>query len=173
MMQWDFRMSSDIRLILKLPDQFNVGVLRSVVPEMVTAVYQQPKSLREIVASSGNSYKTIEREFRENIDCFPSNFLNILRVGVCGALLLWHNELSIDGIASVCGFSTGITLRRQFKRLTGINPTEFKQVVEGGDRLPSMDFGRLKIRWNIPRIIRYNASGTVETPLTYIVSWQG
>jgi len=55
MMQWDFRISSDIRLVLKLPDQFNIGILRSILPEMVSAVYQKPRSLSEIVSSSGNS----------------------------------------------------------------------------------------------------------------------
>lgn len=168
-MQWDFSISSDIRLVLKLPDQFNVGILRSILPEMVSAVYQQPRSLNEVVTSSGNSMRTIEREFREKVDCCPSDFLSVLRVGICGALLLWHHELSVDGIASVCGFCTGKTLRRQFKRLTGLNPSCFRGVIEGGGILPTIIIGKIRAGWDIPQSICYNSAGYLKTPIEFKV----
>ncbi len=133
-MNMDFMISPDIHVVFELPDQFNTGTLRNIIPEMVSGVYNQPKSLFEIVSAVGSSMRTIEREFKENINCCPSDFLVLLRVGISGCLLLWHNELTVEGIASVCGFCAGITLRRQFKRLTGLNPSEFRRIAKKGKR---------------------------------------
>lgn len=168
-MNMDFMISSDINVVLELPDQFNTGTLRHIIPEMVSGVYNQPRSLSEIISSADSSMRTIEREFKENIDCCPSDFLALLRVGICGCLLLWHNELTVDGIASVCGFCTGITLRRKFKKLTGLNPSEFKRMAKTGRRLPSMRVGSINAGWDVPNSIQYDSSGSIATPIKFTV----
>ena len=166
----DFTISSDIHVVMKLPDQFNTGSLRNIIPEMVSGVYSQPRSLSEIVSSAGSSMRATEREFKENIDCCPSDFLALLRVGICGGLLLWHNELTVEGIASVCGFCTGLTLRRQLKRLTGLNPSEFKRMGKEGKRLPSMRVGNINAEWDVPHSIQYDSSGSITTPIKFTVT---
>ena len=62
--------------------------------------------------------------FKKNIGCTWSMYLETVRIEKA-ALLLMEGKLSVKEISDKVGFTNDGTFRRRFKRIKGVNPTDF------------------------------------------------
>lgn len=84
-------------------------------------------TLSDIAAYSGLSNSHLHKVFREIYGMSPNDFLIMKRIGYAKSLLL-NNLLSIDEVATKCGFSSRAYFDVTFKKITGITPANFRKI---------------------------------------------
>ena len=92
---------------------------------LITSLGQFP-SLPVIAGQMAMSPRTLRRRLQERNITYQ-NILDEIRTELTKEYILTTN-LSIDQIASRIGFSETTTLRRAFKKWTGLNIKEFKKI---------------------------------------------
>ena len=82
--------------------------------------------LEELAAVAGMSASHFVRCFRKETGFSPHRYLVQVRVGRAKELLV-ASDLDVAAIATLCGFSSTGHLARWFRRLTGVNPSEYRR----------------------------------------------
>jgi LacI family transcriptional regulator len=102
-------------------------------PVVQSALDYMREHLREqfnisaVAEHSRASKRTLEMRFRESLGSSPHSFLTKLRVERAEALLGLPQKLSIEEIATECGFGTATTFYSAFRRVTGQSPASFRR----------------------------------------------
>lgn len=77
---------------------------------------------------TGLSRRALEMRFRSALGCAPYEFLNRLRVDRAKQLLSGPDRLTLQAVASACGFGEARRMREVFRRVAGMGPLEFRRL---------------------------------------------
>jgi transcriptional regulator GlxA family with amidase domain len=88
-------------------------------------------SLSRLAAQAGMSERTFLRRYRETTGLTPARAIERLRVEAARQLLA-DTRLPAKRIAARCGFGSEETMRRNFARLQGVSPQDYRQRFGGG-----------------------------------------
>jgi len=88
-------------------------------------IYSKELSLNAVAEKFGISGKAVGAICKKR---YGQNYLQYVRERqVKHAIELMGNGMNMEEIASACGFANALTFRRNFKTVTGVNPSEFVQ----------------------------------------------
>jgi len=90
------------------------------------ADYQEPINLAKLARIAGMSKRNFMRSFRAAVGSSPIAHLIQLRVQRAASLLR-RSELSVTEIAFQVGFNDGNYFTRQFHKLLGISPSQYRR----------------------------------------------
>lgn len=88
--------------------------------------YMQPITLTELAQTAHLSISALERRFTKHLGQTPKQFINEVRLENARRLLIETNE-SIANIAQETGFNDHSYFSRQFQRLFGKSPSQFRR----------------------------------------------
>ncbi len=97
---------------------------------------EEPISIRFIVERLQTSNRTLERRFRDHLNCSPNTFYRQLRLARANNLLL-NTDMSIQAIALACGFTERFS--SIYHDQYGLTPLRMRK--RGKKRPPSMRHG--------------------------------
>ena len=89
--------------------------------------YAEPIAVADMMEAAAMSQTTLMRSFRRIMGRSPVDHLIRLRVAKAQDLLR-HTDMPISTIARNVGFCDGNYLARQFRRVTGISPRQYRQL---------------------------------------------
>jgi AraC-like DNA-binding protein len=96
----------------------------------------RPMSLRELAAGARVSERTLSRVFADRYGMGPVTGLELLRLGRAEPLLRMTN-LSLQAIASACGFADAFHFSHRFQAIYGKPPRQFRATRPGPDGSPA------------------------------------
>jgi AraC-like DNA-binding protein/ligand-binding sensor protein len=102
--------------------------------------YTRKISLQEIAEASGLSAPYFSTIFKEEMGENLSNYLNRLRVEKATTMLA-ETELTLNEIASACGFEDQSWFSKIFKSFTSLSPGKYRE--KGGNYITSLSGGAL------------------------------
>ncbi len=82
-------------------------------------------SVEKLADRAAMSPRNFARVFSHQAGTTPAKFVEQIRVEAA-RLLLETSRDTLDGIASLCGLGSALTLRRAFERHLGVNPSEYR-----------------------------------------------
>ncbi|MDD3885941.1 MAG: helix-turn-helix domain-containing protein [Victivallaceae bacterium] len=95
----------------------------------------EPFSLAKLMGKVNMTRRSFFRHFRKATGSTPAEYLKGLRFS-CALNLLSHSDLSIEEIASRCGFCSGNYLCRLFRERSGMSPRQFRTAMKSKDINP-------------------------------------
>ena len=87
--------------------------------------FAQPISLAELTAIAGLSVAQLERHCKRIFQLTPRQMIHKARLEEASRLLL-HDDLPITEIALRCGYTDHSAFSRQFRALTGLSPSQYR-----------------------------------------------
>jgi LacI family transcriptional regulator len=87
----------------------------------------RPIGVNDLVHAIGLSRRVVENRFRAAIGSSPYHEIIRMRVHMARDLLV-HSGLTVDAIASKCGFGQAKTMHRHFHRFVGVTPGIYRKV---------------------------------------------
>lgn len=103
---------------------------------MLQAAVAQPEAVGDIdmmAARLGMSRRSFIRHFRAQTGMSFGAWLRSVRLGRARELLE-HGLLSVEDVATQCGFGTALSFREAFRRETGLSPTDWRRNFRRVDR---------------------------------------
>lgn len=85
-----------------------------------------PLTVSEIAAYAGVSRSQLYRAFQENLGMSPHDYLQKYRVNEACSLLC-SRKLTVSEVAASVGYTDPLYFSRAFKRLKGMNPTDYQR----------------------------------------------
>lgn len=101
---------------------------RSALAPLLDRMRQEPAEqfpIAEMARLAAMSERTLIRRFKEATGTTPADWLILARVDLARELLE-QSALSVDEIASRCGFGSATTLRHHFRIKLGVSPTAYR-----------------------------------------------
>lgn len=89
--------------------------------------YAETVRVRDLAQLAGMSVAQLERHFRRVFQVNPEQMLTKLRIDAAMRLLM--GTASIAAVGQACGYSDQSAFTRQFRRLTGITPGQYRATV--------------------------------------------
>ena len=86
--------------------------------------YTEQLTLKELSARFGYSYNYLSEYFRNNVNMNFSYYLNMLRIKYAISLME-RQELSIEDIATKCGYHSAAYFSTTFKKYSGLTPFNY------------------------------------------------
>jgi AraC-like DNA-binding protein len=88
--------------------------------------YREPVTVRQLTQVAGMSESTLMRTFRNMMNRSPMDYLIRLRVArACD--LLQHGDMRVTEVAYECGFNDSNYFSRQFRRIMGKTPRQYRR----------------------------------------------
>ncbi|THF85444.1 AraC family transcriptional regulator [Deinococcus sp. KSM4-11] len=97
--------------------------------------YAEPLRVRTLATSAGLSEDQFSRTIQRLFGLTPKQLLMKTRMGGASTLLLTTN-LDVGEIATACGYADHSAFARQFQKVAGLTPSEFRAAGTAGDRRP-------------------------------------
>lgn len=88
--------------------------------------YASDPRMSDLAAEMAVSHATLIRRFERSLGMTPRDYVQQLRVTACRHLLQ-STAQGVEEIAARVGYADGRALRRQFRRLMGCSPTEYRR----------------------------------------------
>ncbi|WP_028551619.1 helix-turn-helix domain-containing protein [Paenibacillus sp. UNC451MF] len=85
-----------------------------------------PFGMSELSSLLGLSHVQFTRRFRKSFRMTPSDFVKSLRIRKAAGLLL-DTDLTLNQIATSCGYENGFYLSRVFAQNMGMSPTKYRE----------------------------------------------
>lgn len=98
--------------------------------EWVERRLDQPFTVAELARRSGVGERTFLRRFSAATGTTPHRWLTERRLDRAQALLE-EGRLSVEDIATACGYASAAALRHQFSRLRGTSPSSYRTAFRG------------------------------------------
>ncbi len=100
----------------------------------------EPVQLEELARLAGMSKSSFQRAFRRALNASPVDYLIRLRIQKACELLS-GSELNIKEVAAASGFDDSNYFTRQFRRITGASPSDFRRDAErhSSDHIDAFD----------------------------------
>src|SRR6056297_3242062 len=117
-------LAETLRLVDKLSDE--LGMRRSGFRVLAIAAMLELVTLQELVTMSGMSRTSFVRVFEAAMGTSPIRYLIQLRIDEASHLLR-NTDLSITDIAFTVGFSDSNYFSRQFRKVHGRSPRDYRQ----------------------------------------------
>ena len=112
--------------------------------DYISRHYQEDIRIEELADASGLSESHFRRAFEESIHMRPVEYLNMTRIDKACELLL-REDVAMTDVAHRVGFQTASSFNRNFKRLTGSTPLQWKlRAVREGDMRKTRRVSALK-----------------------------
>lgn len=86
-------------------------------------------SIEKLASALNMSMSSLLRHFRRQNGCSPKEYLLKLRIR-CACDMLQDGDLCVSEIATRSGFDDSNYFSRQFKKVTGLSPREFRELSE-------------------------------------------
>ncbi|GGD94216.1 helix-turn-helix domain-containing protein [Paenibacillus nasutitermitis] len=86
-----------------------------------------PFSMRGLSDSLSLSPVQFTRRFRKSFRIAPSDFVRSLRISKIAELLL-DTDMTLDQIATCCGYENGLYLSRVFSKNMGMSPSKYREL---------------------------------------------
>lgn len=83
-------------------------------------------SISALAARVSMSERSFQRLFTNEVGISPGRYVERTRIDAARALLE-HSQDGLAAVAAACGFGTVETFLRAFRRVVGVNPTEYRQ----------------------------------------------
>jgi AraC-like DNA-binding protein len=96
---------------------------------MLSYQYGQHTSVTEIAKALGYHRAHLTKLFKETTGLSPMQYLNKVRMKKAESLLM--NGLTVAQTAASVGFNDPLFFSKQFRKWSGVAPTEFKKIKEG------------------------------------------
>lgn len=93
----------------------------------ITLQYHQPLSINHIAATLGYHRAHLSKAFKQRTGLSPKQYLLKTRMDKASELL--RGTLTIDQIASSVGFNDALYFSKQFRKYTGMPPSEYRAVL--------------------------------------------
>jgi AraC-like DNA-binding protein len=88
--------------------------------------YHEPVSIRAMAQTCGLSMGSFHRQFRETYLCTPHTYVRELRVRMsCHALVFSRRPIAV--VAAECGFSDQSHFTKEFRRIMGETPRNYRR----------------------------------------------
>lgn len=100
--------------------------------QFISENYNKDLKIELIASAAGLSESHFRRMFEESLEIKPLDYLNMIRIDQACDLLV-GGELSMEEIAYRVGFQNISTFNRNFKKITGTNPKQWKRDAKRGD----------------------------------------
>ncbi len=97
----------------------------------IDANFREPLTLENIAAHFYVNKSYLARIFKEQFGMSVGSYICRVRVGRAKELLRF-TDCTVQGIAAQCGYEDSNYFSRQFKKIEGISPSEFRQSWLGG-----------------------------------------
>ncbi|WP_296255479.1 MULTISPECIES: AraC family transcriptional regulator [unclassified Pseudomonas] len=91
--------------------------------------FARPITLQELTAIAGLSIAQLERHCKRIFQLTPRQMIHKARLGEASRLL--REDLSITDVALRCGYTDHSAFSRQFRSLTGVSPSVYRQSQHG------------------------------------------
>lgn len=91
--------------------------------------YDQNLSVEALAKLANISVSQFDRTFKKLFQMTPTQYIQKVRLE--NAIALLKQNLSITEISILCGYSDHSAFSRQFKQLTGLSPSQFKETIYG------------------------------------------
>lgn len=91
----------------------------------------QSLTVETLAARIGVSARTLSRRFATEVGASPRQWLLTQRISMA-CQLLETTDLPVETIATKCGLSSAVNLRRRFRRLVGTTPGAYRRAFAGG-----------------------------------------
>ncbi len=91
----------------------------------IEAHYMEGINVADIARACGLSESHFRRVFEESTGMRPIDFLNMVRVNKACELMI-KKDMSMENVGKAVGFQTASGFNRNFKRLTGFSPLQWK-----------------------------------------------
>lgn len=93
--------------------------------DYISDYYYKPIKIQELAEICHVSEAHFRRIFKESMHIQPMDYLNLVRVQMACEFML-HTNLSMEMIGEKAGFSTPSTFSRNFRKLLGTSPYQWK-----------------------------------------------
>lgn len=101
----------------------------SKITDYILRNFQREITLNEVASQASMATTTFCNFFKEHYRMTFVEYLNTIRIGhVCK--LLGQRDQNVVSIAYECGFNNLANFNRQFKRIKGMSPSEYKRTME-------------------------------------------
>ncbi|HHF0522403.1 TPA: GlxA family transcriptional regulator [Vibrio alginolyticus] len=115
---------------IKPPKEFeehpNRGSIISAIQSWMDQNYQRPINSKEIAEQFHMSYRNLNRRFSSEIGQAPQAYLQTLRLNRA-AKLMTSTKMSVEHVASQCGYSCASALGKAFKRRYDMSPLAYRK----------------------------------------------
>ena len=118
------RENGDGKKPLELNGRTTIPIMRAM--DYITDHFMEPLKIEELAKRCHISETHFRRVFSEYMNMSPLEYINLVRVQTA-CNYLENTDESMADIANKCGFTTPSTFNRNFKRVTGISPSEWRR----------------------------------------------
>jgi len=111
--------------------------------QRLTAQFAEPVRVDELAEQFGYSRSYFSRMFKKVNGATPAAFLTSLRTGKARQMLRERPDLSVEQIAHSVGYGDALYFSKQFKKVHGLSPSEYRKTVisAGENRQPGRNRG--------------------------------
>ncbi len=94
--------------------------------DYISLHYMEPLKIEDIAANCHMSESHFRKIFSRYMSISPMDYVNLIRVQAACDYLKRTDDYIMD-IANKCGFPTFSTFSRNFKKVTGVSPNEWRK----------------------------------------------
>lgn len=118
------RENNGSRMVEKLPQKETAPVSQSL--DYISMHYMEPLKIEDLAANCHLSESHFRKIFSACMGMGPIEYLNMVRIQAACDQLKRTDDFVTD-IANKCGFGTFSTFIRNFKKITGVSPNEWRK----------------------------------------------
>lgn len=109
--------------LLKLADNANSGLIQRLLPPLLLA----QESFDELSAQLPISRRQLERKFQQEVGISPIQLKQLYRIKLARTLISRHPEQPLSHVGQDAGFYDQAHFIRQFQKVTGLTPNQYRQ----------------------------------------------
>ena len=116
---------SVLRIIQDRPDTVPANVDMLSVISYMTSHYREDISIADLARQSYQSESSLYRKFKKEFNTSPIDWLLRFRIRKAQEFLI-RSDMSIANVAAATGFKDQLYFARQFRKITGCSPKQFR-----------------------------------------------
>lgn len=137
-------LASVMRTIQNTPTAVSPNVNMLSVISYMTSHYQEEISISDLARQGYQSESSLYRKFKNEFNTSPIDWLLHFRIRKAQEFLI-RSDMSIANVASATGFKDQLYFARQFRKITGCTPKQYRNDIHG--RVRSICGEVIQDRW--------------------------